>query len=210
MSQFDELLAQLKSAEEEQTTLAKALPAEDGEDDETIQAAAAEGDTDADDENPEDGHDEPDGDEAKKPMAKSVTAMVDGEEIEAVDATELIKSLVDRVETQESTLAKALTSTLGTIKAQVDMIKSLAAEVKKLAGQGKGRKTVLTVIEKPAAGEQPMAKSQQDGFTPQEFLAKAESAFKAGKMSGLEFTTADVAIRSGTPVPSGIIAKALS
>lgn len=208
MSQFDELLAQLKSAEEEQNTLAKALPAEDGEDDEAIQAAAAESDTDADNENPEDGHEEPDGDE--KPMAKSIVAMVDGKEVEALDATELLKSLDARLGTQEAILAKALESTIGTIKAQGEVIKSLQAQVTKLGGQGKGRKTVLSVIEKPAAGDQTLAKSQQDGLTPQEFLAKADAAFKAGKMSGLEYTTADVAIRSGTPVPAGIIAKALA
>ena len=75
MSQFDELLAQLKSAEDEQTTLAKALPAEDGKDDEAIQAAADEGD----EPNPEDEESEDEEAEGdKKPMAKSVTAMVDG------------------------------------------------------------------------------------------------------------------------------------
>lgn len=207
MSQFDELLAELQAASEEQTTLVKALPAEDGKDDKTIQAAAAEGDTDADDKNPED-HDEPDGDEA--PMAKSVTAMVDGQEVEAIDATDMIKSLVERADKTDDVLAKALASTVSTIKAQGEMIKSLTAEVKKLAGQGTGRKAVLTVVEKPAVAEQTMAKSQQDGFTPQEFMAKANAAFAAGKLSGIELTTADVSIRSGTPIPAGIIAKALS
>lgn len=209
MSQFDELLAELSAVSDEQTTLAKALPAEDGEDDKVIQAAAAEGD----DANPEDNEDEPDGDEGQddKPMAKSVTATVDGEEVEAIDATELLKSLDARIGSQEEVLAKALASTVSTIKAQGDMIKSMQAQISKLAGQGKGRKTVLTVAEKPVAGDQPMAKSQQqEGFTPQEFMAKANAAFNAGKLSGIELTTADVSIRSGVPVPAGIIAKALS
>ena len=43
MSQVDELLAQLQAQADEQETLAKSLPAEDGEDDEAIQAAAGEG-----------------------------------------------------------------------------------------------------------------------------------------------------------------------
>ena len=209
MSQFNELLAQLKAAEDEQITLAKALPAEDGKDDETIQAAAAEGD-DANPENPEDYDDDADDAEDEKPMAKSVMAMVDGEEVEAVDATDLIKSLMDRVDAHDDVMAKALASTLSTIKAQGDMIKSLQSQVSKLAGQGKGRKTVLSVVEKPASGET-MAKSQQDGMTPADFMAKANAAFSAGKLTGKELTTLDVAVRNGQVSAFGdLIAKALS
>ena len=202
---FEQLLSSLNTELDEQTQLAKSLPAKDGEDDEAIQAAAAEGD-DADDKNPEDN--EPD--EGDKPIAKSVTAMVDGEEVEAIDATELLKSLQDRVDEHDDVLTKALTTTLATVKAQGEMIKSLNAEMKKLAGKGAGRKTVLTVVEKPAAGEQDMTKSQQDGMTTGEFMAKANAAFAAGKLTGIELTTADVAIRQGAPIPAGIMAKALA
>lgn len=202
---FEQLLSSLNTELDEQTQLAKSLPAKDGEDDEAIQAAAAEGD-DADDKNPEDNE----SDEGDKPIAKSVTAMVDGEEVEAIDATELLKSLQDRVDEHDDVLAKALTTTLATVKAQGEMIKSLNAEMKKLAGKGAGRKTVLTVVEKPAAGEQDMTKSQQDGMTTGEFMAKANAAFAAGKLSGQELTTADVAIRQGAPIPAGIMAKALA
>lgn len=209
MSQFADLLKELGQIQSESDTLAKALPAEGGEDDDkAIQAAAAEGDTDADDENPEDGHAEPDGDE--KPMTKSMIAMVDGEEVEAIDATELLKSLDDRIGGMESVLAKALESTLSTVKSQGELIKSLQSQVTKLAGQGKGRKTVLTVMEKPAAGEQPMVKSQQDGMTPQEFMLKANAAFDARKLTGHELTTIDVAMREGKPIPPALITKALS
>lgn len=202
---FEQLLSSLNTELDEQTQLAKSLPAKDGEDDEAIQAAAAESD-DADDKNPEDN--EPD--EGDKPIAKSVTAMVDGEEVEAIDATDLLKSLQDRVDEHDDVLAKALTTTLATVKAQGEMIKSLNAEMKKLAGKGAGRKTVLTVVEKPAAGEQDMTKSQQDGMTTGEFMAKANAAFAAGKLTGIELTTADVAIRQGAQIPAGIIAKALA
>lgn len=211
MSQFDELLAQLNAEQEEQSTLAKALPAEDGEDDKAIQAASADGDTDADDENPED-HEEPDGDEGKggKPMAKSMT--VDGEEFEVVDADQLIKSLHDlteRVGTNENVLAKALESTLGTIKAQGEMIKSLNARVEKLAGQGRGRKTVLAVHEKPSTDE-PLAKSQPQGLTAGDLMAKATAAFSAGKINGLELTTIDVSLRTNQQIDQGLLAKALA
>lgn len=206
MSQFDELLAQLTAEQEEQSTLAKALPAEDGEDDKAIQAAAEEG---AEDMNPEDEEEEAE-EEGDKPMAKSMT--VDGEEYEVVDAEQLIKSLHDltgRVSEHETVLAKALESTLGTIKAQGDMIKSLNARVEKLAGQGRGRKTVLAVHEKPAVGET-LAKSQPEGLTHGELMAKANAAFSAGKISGLELTTIDVSLRSNQQIDQGLLAKALA
>ena len=208
MSQFAELLAQLNAQQEEQETLAKALPAEGGEDDEAIQAAAAEGaDPEKNDDDDEAGEG---GEAAEKPMAKSMTAMVDGEEVEALDATELLKSLDGRLVDVESTLVKSLQVALGTMKSQGDLIKSLNARLDKLADQGKGRKAVLTIAEKPAAGETTLAKSEPQGMTNQEFLLKASDAFKAGKLSGQELTTADVAIRMGQPVPPQIIAKALS
>lgn len=209
MSQFEKLLAELGEIQSEQETLAKALPAEGGEDDDkAIHAAAADSDTDADDENPEDDEGEPDGDE--KPMAKSISAMVDGEEVEAIDATDLLKSLDTRIGGVESVLAKALASTMTTIKTQGEMIKSLQSQMTKLASTGKGRKTVLSVIEKPEAGAETLQKSDPVGLTNQEFMLKANEAFSAGKLTGQELTTADVAIRMGQPIPSNIITKALS
>lgn len=203
MSQFQELLASLKAEQEQAEALAKSLPAEGGEDDKAIQAAAAEGDPDADDENPEDD------DDAVAPVAKSVMANIDGEEVEAIDATDLLKSLDARVSEHDEVLAKALASTLDTVKAQGEIIKSMQTRLDKLAGAGKGRKTVLAISEKPAAGEPTMAKSQLE-LTPQQFMAKAMDAMKAGKLSGQEVTTADVCIRQGFAVPDSIVAKALS
>jgi len=205
MSQFEDLLAELKAAEQENDTLAKALPAEDGEDDEAILSAAEDGDADDDNENPED-HEEPDGDE--KPMAKSVMALIDGEEVDAVDATEILKSLDARIGANEEVMAKALASTLATIKSQGEMIKSLSTQVQKLSGKGAGRKTVLSVVEK--TGADVLAKSAQEGMTANEFMAKAQAAFDAGKLTGLELTSADVALRTGQPVPEAILAKALA
>lgn len=208
MSQFDQLLAELQSISTEQETMVKALPAKDGEDDQAIQAAAAEGGDDDDDNEDDENLVDGEGEAAPPPMTKSVTAMIDGEQVEAVDATELLKSLVQRVDASESVVAKALEMTLGTFKAQNTLIKSLQAEVKRLGGQGAGRKAVISITEKPAVG-QPAAQPA-DGLSPADFMAKAHAAFAGGKLSGKELTVADVSIRMGTPVPSEIIAKALS
>ncbi|MNM84051.1 hypothetical protein D3C76_924020 [compost metagenome] len=204
MSQFDELLAQLTAAEEEQSTLAKALPEADGEDDKTIQTAADEGAEG--EENPEDEEDE---DAGETPMTKSM--VVDGEEVEVVDAEALIKSVQDlggRMGKAEEVLAKGLASALGLIKGQGDLIKSLQDQVKQLGGKGAGRKTVLTVHEKPAATSETLAKSQQDeGLTKDQFLAKSEAAWTAGVISGVEFSSVDVALRTGNKLDSGLISR---
>lgn len=208
MSQFNELLAQLTAVQEEQSTLAKALPAEGGEDDKTIQAAAAEGAKG----NPED--DEPeldaDGKPVAKPMAKSMT--VDGEQVDIVDAGELIKSLQDltvRTTETESVLAKGLTAVLGMVKGQTDLIKSMQSDIATLRGQGSGRKTVLTVMEKPVVGD-PLAKSQaasEPAVTRDSIMAKANTAFDARKITGLELTSIDVSLRQGVMPDQAILAK---
>lgn len=212
MSQFDELLAQLNAAQEEQSTLAKALPAEGGKDDKTIQTAAAEG---AEGKNPEDEEEDPEAEvddkgENGKPLAKSMN--VDGQEVEVVDAGELIKSLQDltaRADETEGVLAKGLSAALGMIKGQTDMIKSMQGQINKLAGQGTGRKTALFVHDKPAVGEQPMAKSQgtEQQFTRADVMAKANAAFDARKITGHELTSIDVAMRQGIMPEQAILAK---
>ncbi len=208
MSQFDELLAQLTQEQEEHETLAKALPAEDGEDDDAIQAAADEEGAEAD-VNPEDeGEGEEDEGNGEESMTKSLT--IDGEEVEVVDAEQLIKSLhglTERVEAHEGVLAKALESTLGTIKAQGEMIKSLNAKVEKLAGQGRGRKAVLSVVDRPNPGEQPLAKSQPEQLSGQQILAKALDAQRAGKITGGDVARCEIAINSGVAVPADVLSR---
>lgn len=206
MSQFDELLAQLTAAQEEQSTLAKAIPEEAGKDDEEIQTAAAEG-ADA---NPEDEEEEDEGAD-KAPLAKSLT--VDGQDFEVVDAEELVKSLHDvtgRVTEVETVLAKGLEGALGLIKSQGELIKSMQDQIKQLGGKGAGRKTVLAVHEKQPAGE-PLAKSQQEeGLTKEVFLAKSEAAWQANKISGIEYSTVDAALRNGGQLPPDLIKRIMS
>jgi len=203
MSQFEELLAQLQAQADEQQTLAKSLPAEDGEDDEAIQAAAGEGAEGAEgDDTDNDADDEGEG----EPFGKSMTAVMDGEEVEAIDATDLIKSLIGRLDSQESVLAKALQTTLSTIESQGEMIKSMATRLDKLASQGRGRKTVVSVAEKPNAGEQALTKSEPAPL-PGEIMAKALSAQQAGKLTASEVARCELSFQSGVPYPADVLAK---
>lgn len=213
---FDKLLAELNSEAQEHETMRKALPADDGKDEEKIQAAAADGGV-MDDDNDVDAVDNADEGEGEL-MGKSLgkVTLETGEEVEAVDGTELVKSLIDRVEqlgskqtATEGQILKALEGCLSLIKSQSELIKSLQTGYNNLRGEGRGRKTVLNVAEKPAAGTQ-LAKSETPGITAEEFLAKSHAAFDAGKISGLDLTTIDVSLRQGNPIDASIIQKVLS
>lgn len=203
MSQFDELLKSLQATAEEQTD----GPA-DNADDETIAAAAADSGVSADG-NPEGDVDGGDADD-KKPMAKSMTAQgADGEEIEVVDATDMLKSLQSGLAEQGGVLAKAVEIMTGVAQKQGALIKSLQAEVRALAGQGRGRKAVISVSEKPMPGET-MAKSHQDEapkLTREQFMAKCLDAQKAHKITGLDVSRAEIAINNGVPVPADIVSR---
>jgi hypothetical protein len=201
MSKFDELLASLQGEVEQQGELAKSLPAVEtetagDEDDATIAAAAGADAAAAAGAAAESDDDE--GDESEEFGKSFEFTDAAGAKQKGVDATDLVKSLMERtaaaekrVEETEGALTKALPQILGLIKSQGEMIKSLAA-------QGRGRKTMLNVAEKPALGD--LQKSQPNdggGMTHQEFFAKANTAFEAGKISGKDLNVVSVSLRMG-------------
>lgn len=194
MSKFDELLGELE-------TLAKAQPAEDGDD--KIVAAAAEGGGQVE------GEEKGDGGEGADPMAKSFeVTLADGTKVQAQDGTALVKALQDRLEATETTMAKALETAIGLIKSQGEQLVALKGKVASLSSEGKGRKAVLTVTSKPSAAGETMAKSQQtEGVTPEEFMAKALDAQKLGRLTGLEVSVAEAHLNRGQQVPAEIVRK---
>jgi hypothetical protein len=198
---------------EELDTMAKAFGDEAAKDDEKIKAAAADGNVDADDDGEDDVTGEKkgaaDGDKDDEPMGKSFAfTLENGEVIEAMDGTEMVKSLMARVESTEGVMAKALSQAVELIGKQGEMIKSLRADVAKIASSGSGRKAVLSVAEKTTAGAAPeqLAKSAT-GLTKQEFFAKANAAFDTGRITGKELTVIDVSLRSGSEIDQGLVAK---
>lgn len=209
MSQFDKLMQELNGLQADQELMTKALPADDGEDEEKIQAAAAEGGSDHQEpDGDEDGKGEGDGDADNKPMAKSFKfTLEDGTEVEAEDGTELVKSLQARVETTEQTMAKALEQTLNLVKGQSELIKSMQDQIKKLSGEGRGRKTVVSVVEKPVGT---MVKSMQpEGVSPDEFFAKALTAQREGRISGSEIALAETMLNRGQQIPPAILQRVM-
>lgn len=197
-SAFDALLGELD-------TLTKAIPAVVDGDEKIANADAGNNDDDEDDEGKEGGD---------APMAKSfVVKLEDGSEVEAQDGTELVKSLMGRIDNNEETLAKALGSAVNLIKVQGEqiaqttaLVKSLQSKVSELSGEGRGRKTVVSIHEKPA---NVMAKSEPEGLTAQEFMTKSNAAFNAGRISGKDLTVIDVSIRNNQAIDQSLVAKVL-
>lgn len=211
---FDKLLDDLGALAADQETMAKSYtPADDAADDKNIADAAddkGDGDLDDDGTNDESGEKvEGEGEGDEKPMGKSFELELEnGEKVEAFDATELLKSMMGRQDAQETALTKALEITLGTVKTQGDMIKSLQDQVTKLSNAGRGRKTAVTMHEKPAPT---MAKSHEvEGVSPNEFMAKALVLQEQGKLSGLDVSRAEAYINRGEEIPMDIRTKVLA
>lgn len=202
-------------------TLQKSYAAE--EDDKKIQAAAAEAKGDGDEEDELDADGKPTGKKVPKvknvgdegegaPMAKSfIVTTADGEKHEAVDGTEMIKSLGERVEalqkgaeSEKTDLTKSLTILADVIKSQGALIKSLNEKVEILSNQGAGRKSVTTPT-------QAMIKSLQSDqpLDAQGFMLKANAAFDAGRITGKDLTVCDVALRMGSMLDQNLVNKIL-
>lgn len=202
---FEELLKALAETEEQAAAdLANAeapgVEDDEGDDDDTIAAAAAEAGGEGD------AGDAGDGDAE---FGKSFEFVDEkGQKHEAVDATELVKSILDRQQATEGALAKAMETMVGALQKQGELIKSLTAKVEQVSTQGRGRKSLVSVTEKPDAGT--LTKSEQPGITSDDFFAKANAAFDAGKLSGKELTTIDVCRRGGYQIDPALISKVLS
>jgi hypothetical protein len=199
MSKFDELLGELE-------TLAKAQPAEG---DDKIVAAAAEGGGQVEGEmSEEERAAAAAAGEGNGEMAKSFeVTLADGTKVQAQDGTELVKSLQERLETNETVMAKALETAIALIKSQGERIEALSGKIKALGSEGKGRKAVLSVVEKPAGT---LAKSTtEDGMKPEEFMAKALDAQKLGRITGIDVATAEAHLNRGQPVPASIIERVI-
>ena len=206
--------------------MGKALSSDDaGADDKKIQAAASDGDGDNDDrdennidyEDADDEEETGDGDESgdedededdedDKGMTKSFRLTLDdGTEVDAEDGTALVKAVLNRVEKNEETLTKALEATIRLIKSQGETIRSLESRIGKLSEQGRGRKAIVTMVEKKQAA---MTKSDSgEGVSAGEFMNKALRAQAEGRITGSDVARAESYLNHGKPVPADIVSR---
>ena len=194
MSEFDKLAEDLE-------LLAKSQ-AGDKETDEKIAAAAGEENTGKDD-----GDEDGDEDEV---LGKSFSMNRDGETVRAYDATALIKSMTERMDSIEATdeenrthLGKSLGLIAEMLKSQTAEIASLKKSIGEMAGEGRGRKTVLSITEKSST----LAKSEVAQPTNGDLMAKCLTAQKAGSLTALDVSRANIAVENGLAVPGDILAR---
>lgn len=182
---FDELIQEL-----EELRLQKAHKEPDGDEPE-------EGEDDEADNDEIDFKDEPD----EKPVKKSLGGM------EVYDGTELIKALSDKFDGRfadiNAVLGKTLAPIADLLKSQAGEIDALKATVEKMGSEGRGRKSSLTVHEKPGAADL----QKPEGINKETFLAKAESAWRGGKITGTEFATLDSCVRLQETPPPALLTK---
>lgn len=230
-SEFEKLATELE-------TLAKAQPAT--EEDKVLAAAKEAGvDTAAVGESAEgadgkaaDGAAAADGDAGNKGngddddvLGKSFQVVGDdGKPVKAYDATELIKSLNERVAGLETgfedvaerkehlgkslgLISDLLKSQSTQITQQAEQIATLQKSITDMGDQGRGRKAVITVTEKPAPA---MTKSMQpEGLTGNAFMAKAMAAQKDGRITALDVSIAEGSLNRGIPVREDIVSRVM-
>lgn len=148
--------------------------------------------------------------ELETQLTKSL--MIDGEPVEVIDADGLLKSLgalEERIATtvDQAQLTKCLNPMLELIQGQNTLIKSMGERLEALAGSGRGRKAVLTITERPAPGEQVLAKSEPVQLSVPDLLAKSLQAQREGKITGADVARVEVALQSGLSAPADVLAR---
>ncbi len=223
-SAFDQLLEELDTLQKSFDQEDEEEETQDPEGDRKIAQSAepSEGESTVTDHEDKTVEGEADDDET---MGKSFTVTLeDGTKLKALEGTALVKSLMNEMSSQKSTLEKALglavdnmkafseklTTQSKTLKSQGKLIKALQSDLEKFGNQGKGRKTVISVHEKRSPDEFRKSHDQKDGLSRQEFMAKALTAQREGKVTGLELSKAESYLNRGLEVPEDIVRKVIA
>ncbi len=174
------------------------------EDDERIAAAAdrdfdEDGESDGEDDLPED--DDEDEDDEHETFGKSFSVTTEsGSTVEAYDGTAILKAMHERLVDLENTRdenQEDLRKAAIVMHKQSLLIKSLHTQISALQAQGNGRKSVISLHEKPSA----MARKPENPH-PQVVLAKAMAAQQTGKITGTDVARIESYLSRGLSVPS--------
>lgn len=199
MSNFDTLLADLEKIKTEQETLAKSH-SEAANATNTDGGNAIKTDDTKTDETKE-------GDELTKSLG--VIKLANGDEVDALDGTLLVKSLLERMDRTDGQIAGVISHLVGTIKSQGEMLKSMSEQINVLGAQGRGRRTVVAITPKND-GTTTLTKSEGEGMTAEQFMLKSEAAWKAEKINGRELNNISVALRMNQPVDPALVSKVMA
>lgn len=147
-------------------------------------------------------------------LGKSMTLKDDkGRKVQAFDGLPLLKSVLAAtrrlgaghvtLEKNQEGIGKVLKAVTQQNKALTEGYLALKKSVDALADVGRGRKSALvTVIGGDTQGK--------GGLKPQEFLAKAQTANRAGKITALDVSLCENYINRGTTPPAELVTKVLA
>ena len=153
-------------------------------------------------------------------MGKSFKVKLEGgEEMDAVDGTEMLKSMGKRlartVKTQEAannllkalapavataadtqaTLLKALTTQTENVTKLTGEVAELKKSIDSIANKGQGRKSATVILHDKGAD------GKEQGVEPRQFLAKALELQGQGRLSGHAVSVAEACINTGREIP---------
>jgi len=204
-----------KKLVEEMNTMSKSLPAaeEDIKDDKdaSVDDLPA-GDEVTDKEivaNADDNEDDDD-------FSKSLTVTTEnGEQVQAFDGEQLIKSFNGKIKKQATDVEQVLTAQNGMIKSLTDivtsqskMLKSMNINMQALGNSGKGRKTVINVQEKPDLNKS--LDAEDETIQPQVFHQMLSKALKGGAINPDEAVRAETQINSGQNPHPDVVSKVMN
>lgn len=121
-----------------------------------------------------------------------------------VELAKSLKSAITEVEAGKAALAAsdAKVETLSAaLAAQGEVVKSLSDRVDAFASEGTGRRSVVTLHERPSA----VSKSEA-APTIGEIFAKANDLIRAGKLTGMDAARLNASVNSGRGVPADLAA----
>lgn len=157
------------------------------------------------------------GDGEEGDLAKSFEVTLEGgKKFQAIDASDLLKSLNARIEDIEKGTGEALGAVTLLIKSLVAQNAQLTEAIQKMGTTGAGRKAVVTLVGKttPAEGGTLAKGAHGQGgeqtMKPQEFLLKSENAFEAGAITGRELSLIETHINRAEAIPAPLIQKVVN
>ena len=156
---------------------------------------------------------EEDGDDGMMGKSFSVT-LADGTVQDAFDGTKMLKAMGVQVaslaadrDAARSDLTKALSAStvlVGLVKQQGELVKALHTRVEAMANTGRGRQATVSLADKPGLIGGAGAGAATNG---QDIMAKAMTAFQAGKLDGSDVSRIESHLGRGSPVPADILER---
>lgn len=125
-------------------------------------------------------------------MVKSFSfTLEDGTVVDAVDGADLVKSLVERFDTQAATHATENADLVKSLTAMTALIKAQGEQIARLSGTGAGRRATVAMPANAGAGNGTSEPLKVTPAIAHEVMAKAHAAQALGRISGVDVATAD-------------------